>query len=277
MFPDGLLGIFHGRSRVRSCRRNVISALAFALLAPLGAAFAGRAWGGCAVPEPELWLPVGEGAAPPNSRVTFSLGGMMGLVRGVELRVLGGSQPIAVERRELPGPMGQQVFELRPHAPLAPDTDYELVARRPKGWHPSQWIFGVFRTSPRRDDVAPVLGVVGARFLRGAPEGTAKEWVELDVVLRDGDRTGGAALYAVWFPGESGSLDSSAPPDVYLPGQGDTLRISSPEVCPGSFVPLPSTPGRLEIGVAAFDAAGNRSPVQRVALEVPPLPPRGGR
>lgn len=273
MFPDVLPSIFRRRSRVCSCCRNAVSALA---LAPLVAVFAGRAWGGCAIPEPELWLPVGELAAPLNSRITFSLGGMMGLVRGVELRALGGSQPIAVERRELPGPRGQQVFELRPRAPLAPDTEYELVARRPEGWHPNQWIFGAFRTSLQRDDSAPTLQVVGARFLRAAPEGLAKEWVVLDLVLRDGDRTGGAALYAVWFPNDSGLIDPNAPPVVYLPGQGDTLRISSPEVCPGSFVPLPSTPGRLEIGVAAFDAAGNRSLVQRVAVEVPPLPPRGG-
>ena len=269
MCPEKPAGARH---RHRAPRALVIGALALFV-----AIWGARAWAGCAEPEPELWLPVGERAAPLNSRITVSLGAVAGLVREVELQVAGSAQRVAAQARPLPGPRGHGVIELVPDAPLAPDTTYTLVARRPAGWHPSRWVFGVFGTSRVRDDVAPELRVLGARFRPRTAAGSVGGWVELKVELRDGERTAGAALYAVWLP-HDGALDTSAPPDVYLPGRGDTLSLSlsSPDVCPGRFVPLPSTPGRLTLGVAAFDVAGNRSALQQVEVDVPSLPAGGG-
>lgn len=282
MSPDGELEVREGRSTARPRRPVIAAALAVVLLAPLVSALASPAWAGCAVPEPALWSPLDEGA-PLNSRVTVSLGGMAGLVRAVELRAVGGGAAIAVRPRELAGPTGHAVLELTPEAPLEPGATYELVARRPQGWHPSQWIFGAFTTSRVRDDVAPELRVLGGRFLRGRGDGRGRgrvrEWVELEVALRDGERAGGRALYAVWFPGASGALDTSGPPDAHVPGpdlpeRGGVLRLSSPdEECPELALPLPSAPGQLEIGLAALDAAGNRSAPQRISLDVPPLAP----
>jgi hypothetical protein len=273
MFRDGELR--DGESRSRALVRSAHVVVALALLTALSTAVAARAWAGCAVPEPELWSPSDDGAAPLNSRVTVTLGGQAGLVRSVELRASAGGPSISVRRRAIAGPVGQEVLELTPEAPLAPDTTYELVARRPEGWHPSQWIFGAFTTGQNRDDVAPELLVHGARWRDQGPG--AEPSLELNIELRDGERASGAALYALWLPDASGSFHASAAPDLYLPGRGDVLQLSSADACSGLALPLPSTPGRRELGLAALDAAGNRSAIQRVVVDVPAVAPARGR
>jgi hypothetical protein len=275
MFHDGELRGGEGRCRVLSWGARAVFAVA--LLAALSAAVAGQARAGCAVPEPALWLPSDEGAAPRNSRVTLTLGGQAGLVRSVELRVSGGGPPLAIRRRALAGPVGQQVLELTPEAPLQPDTTYELVARRPEGWHPSQWIFGAFTTGQNLDDVAPVLRVLAARWRRADGPGGRVASLQVQVALRDGERALGTALYAVWLPNDSGSFDASAAPDVYVPGRGDVLELSPADTCPGLAVPLPSRLGRWELGLAALDPAGNRSAVQRVVVDIATAAAQVGR
>ncbi|HTV22453.1 MAG TPA: hypothetical protein VMG12_27380 [Polyangiaceae bacterium] len=219
---------------------------------------------GCGVPEPVLWSPSNQGAVPLDAHVVVSLGGFGGQLRGVELRAIGG-RALGVQRRELPGPVGHALLELVPDAPLSANTTYELVARRPEWWHPTQWVFGAFTTGGEPGATAPELRVLAARLLEQVePEMPPLRWIELDV---SSGPSSAAALFAVWLPNDRGTLATAAPPSVYLPREGDTLRISSPELCGGFHVPLPATPGRAEIGVAAIDAAGHAGPIVRVAID----------
>src|SRR5688572_12572600 len=146
-------------------RRALVPAFALAILSDSTPVEAG-----CAVPEPALWSPAGAARAPLDARITVSLGGFSGLLRDVELRPSGG-QPVAVQRRELPGPVGHTLIELVPDAPLLADTGYELVARRPASWHPNQWVFGAFTTGNEADAVAPALRVGAARYLEQVDPG----------------------------------------------------------------------------------------------------------
>lgn len=262
----------HGAARARALARGRARALHAArplalgaLLAALGDAAPAAA--GCAVPEPALWSPASDAAAPLDARVVVSLGGYAGLVRAVELRAVGGDV-VAARQRELPGPLGQRLLELTPEAPLAAGTTYELVARRPASWHPNEWVFGAFTTGRGADASAPALRVLAARLAeRATGAGRARRWIELDLATQAGADESRAALFAVWLPDARGRLDLDAPPSVLLPREGDTLRISSPEPCGGHVVPLPELRARAEIGVAALDAAHDQSPVQRVAID----------
>jgi hypothetical protein len=238
-------------------RRALVPAFALAILsdsAPVEA--------GCGVPEPALWSPAAAAKAPLDARITVSLGGFSGLLRDVELRPSGG-QAIAVRRRELPGPVGHTLIELVPDAPLQADTVYELVARRPASWHPNQWVFGAFTTGTEPAAVAPTLQVVAARYLeRVEPELPPRRWIELDLSTLPS-----ATLFAVWLPDARGQLPPDSAPSVYLPREGDTLRISSPELCGGRHVPLPAALGRAEIALVALDVAGRRSAPTQVAID----------
>jgi hypothetical protein len=227
---------------------------------------------GCGVPEPALWSPAAEGKAPLGARITVSLGGFSGVLREVELRPIGG-QALAAQRRELPGPVGHTLVELVPDAPLQADTGYELVARRPASWHPNQWVFGAFTTGKLPDAVAPTLGVSAARYLEQVDTGLpARRWIELDVATLPS-----TTLFAVWLPNDGGRLPPDGAPSVYLPREGDTLRISSPELCGGRHVPLPTALGRAEIALAALDAAGRQSAPARVAIDFAHPTRRGQR
>jgi hypothetical protein len=244
--------------------RSVAACLALALL--LGSA---PAEAGCGVPEPALWSPGGEGAAPLDARITISLGGFARLLRDVELRPRGGL-PVSVRRRELPGPVGQALIQLGPDAPLQAGTLYELVARRPASWHPNQRVFGAFTTGGQPAAAAPSLRVLAARYLqRGGSGLPARRWIELDLSTpaATGSSESDATLFAVWLPNQRGELALDAAPSVYLPREGTTLRISSPELCAGRHVPLPAALGRAAIAVAALDAAGHQSPPVRVAID----------
>jgi hypothetical protein len=222
---------------------------------------------GCGVPEPELWSPAGAGHAPLDARITLSLGGFAGLLRDVELRPRGG-RPISVQRRELPGPVGHTLIQLVPDAPLQPGALYELVARRPASWHPNQWVFGAFTTGNQSAAAAPSLRVLAARYLEREGSGLpARRWIELDLSTATGSSEGDATLFAVWLPSDRAPIALDAAPSVYLPRDGDRLRISSPELCAGRHVPLPAALGRAEIAVAALDAAGHQSQPERVAID----------
>lgn len=238
-------------------RRALVPALALAILSDSTPVEAG-----CGVPEPALWSPAATTRAPLDARITVSLGGFSGLLREVELRPIGG-QPLAVQRRELPGPVGHALLELVPDTPLQADTGYELVARRPASWHPNQWVFGTFTTGGGPDPALPALSVVAARYLEQVDPGLPpRRWIELDVSTLQS-----ATLFAVWLPNDRGQLPPDGAPSVYLPREGDTLRISSPELCAGRHVPLPTARERAEIAVAALDAAGRRSALSRVAID----------
>lgn len=237
--------------------RALVAAIALAILSDSTPVEAG-----CGVPEPALWSPAATERAPLDARITVSLGGFSGLLRDVELREIGG-QPLAVKRRELPGPVGHTLIELVPDAPLRADTAYELVARRPASWHPNQWVFGAFTTGSEPAAVAPALRVLGARYLEQVDPGLPpRRWIELDVSTLPS-----ATLFAVWLPDDRGRLPPDSAPSVYLPREGDTLRISSPELCAMRHVPLPSALGRAEIALAALDAAGRRSTPAKVAID----------
>jgi hypothetical protein len=248
-------------------RRALVLAVALAIVSDSTPVEAG-----CGVPEPALWSPAPTGKVPLDARITVSLGGFSGLLREVELRPLGG-QPVAARRRGLPGPVGHTLIELVPDAPLQADTGYELVARRPPSWHPNQWVFGAFRTGSEPDAVAPALRVVAARYLEQVDAGLPpRRWIELDVSTLPS-----ATLFAVWLPNARAELPSDSSPSVYLPREGDTLRISSPELCGGRHVPLPTALGRAEIALAALDSVGGSSARVRVAIDFAHPTPRGPR
>jgi hypothetical protein len=181
--------------------RSVAACLALALL--LGSA---PVEAGCGVPEPALWSPGGEGAAPLDARITISLGGFARLLRDVELRPRGG-RPVSVRRRELPGPVGQALIQLVPDAPLQAGTLYELVARRPASWHPNQWVFGAFTTGGQPAAAAPSLRVLAARYLqRGGSGLPARRCIDLPRAPPPptGSRVRAPTLFAVWVPKQRG-------------------------------------------------------------------------
>jgi hypothetical protein len=124
-------------------------------------------------------------------------------------------------------------------------------------------VFGAFTTGAEPDAVAPALRVVAARYLEQVDPGLPpRRWIELDIATLPS-----ATLFAVWLPNARGQLPPDSAPSVYLPREGDTLRISSPELCGGRHVPLPTALGRAEIALAALDAAGHGSPRAKVAID----------
>jgi hypothetical protein len=238
-------------------RRALVPALALAIFSDSTPVEAG-----CGVPEPALWSPAAAEKAPLDAHITVSLGGFSGLLREVELRPIGG-QPLAVQRRELPGPVGHALLDLVPDTPLQANTGYELVARRPASWHPNQWVFGAFTTASQPEAALPALRVLAARYLEMVdPELPPRRWIELDVSTLPS-----ATLFAVWLPNDRGQLPPDSAPSVYLPREGDTLHISSPELCGGRHVPLPTALGRADVALAALDAGGRRSALAKVAID----------
>lgn len=161
--------------------------------------------------------------------------------------------------------------------PLAPDTRYEVAARRPEGYHPSRWVFGSFTTGAAVDNLAPRFDVRSAHHY-SAPDntGVARRWLELQIAVSDGGRSNGV-LFAVRLPDARGRANVDAPPDAHLPFTSDTLRIGALELCSSLHVTLPELRGPAEIALAALDVAGHRSAPIRVAIDFGAVERRGSK
>lgn len=248
---------------------------AVALLLGLGYVLATTtAHAGCSVPPLRLWAPLSSTLAPLNSRITLTMGGYSGIFAKVIVRPEGG-QALAVTERRWPGPRNHHyVLQLIPMQHLLPDTNYEVVALHAQNVHPNHYVFGGFRTGSQVDEQPPTLRVAQARpFERERAGGEMQQWIDLRFAP-DAASPSPPALFGVWLPTQAGVLRLNAPPDVILPGAGNTLRLSSSGPCPASALPpLNSespTPFRAtptHLALVAFDEAFNRSAVVHFKTE----------
>lgn len=228
----------------------------------------------CVEPEPEMLSPASAGLAPRNARVRVALPGP-GTGAGahqIVLRVRGGAA-VPVKRRESVV-SSRAYIELQPESPLAPDTRYE-VAVVVKDRRPSTLVFGTFETGTETDTTAPTGGTLGKpEVYKTSPwSGTScsigTPWVSIPVTARGSDpgHVGVRPLYAVWAADASGRLDTAGPATTFLQPSEGALTLGKTSYCDPDDFPLPRR-GRLTIGVALIDDAGNRGAVQRMVIDV---------
>lgn len=228
----------------------------------------------CVEPEPQLLSPGSVGLSPLNARVRVALPGP-GTGAGphqIVLRARGGSA-VAVKRTE--SVLSSRVYvELVPASPLAPDTRYE-VALVVKDRRPGTLVFGTFETGAETDTAPPTGGTLGKpEVYKTSPwSGTScsigTPWVSIPVTARGSDprHVGVRPLYAVWAADASGRLDTGGPATTFLHPSEGALTLGKTSYCDPDDFPLPRR-GRLTIGVALIDDAGNRGVVQRMVIDV---------
>lgn len=228
----------------------------------------------CVEPEPEMISPSNVGLAPINARVRVALPGP-GTGAGqhqIVLRVRGG-KAVPVQRRE--SVVSSRVYvELVPEAPLAPDTRYE-VAVVVKDRRPGTLVFGTFETGTETDTAPPTGGKLGKpEVYKTSPwSGTScsigSPWVSIPVTAKGSDpgHAGARSLYAVWVADAGGRIDTRAPATTFLAPVEGALTLGKTSYCDPDDFPLPPR-GRLTIGVALIDEAGNHGAVQRMVIDV---------
>lgn len=222
---------------------------------------------GCGALAPSLLFPIDGQEAPLNSKITISLGVQRDWVSRVVLRPRRGAA-VEVSNAPLPGPLGQVLVQLSPKQPLEPNTQYELAIIRPADDHPNALIFGTFVTGSTSDGKAPTIRLEGSHYFEEADrDGVVKSWLEIGVGTEDGDRQGTGKMFAIWFPDAKGRLVTTGPAALYVRQDASVVRVSSPDLCNGWNVPLPSKLGATEFGLAALDEANNRSAIVRVKVD----------
>lgn len=250
--------------------------LAAAALGALGLAAHDAGACSCAGPGTTLLTPAHAEAAPLNTRVRVrtASGG-----RGrVVLRAHGSGAEIAVTERRTPYGATLSAVEVTPSAPLAPETRYE-VAIWDDQLHPPLRVFGTFRTGAAADTTAPRFDKIGAvRAARAVRYGGGScqapgPWVTIDGIdASDPGRADAQLAMGVWVGDASGRVDGASPPvAVERPHQG-SLQLGRSSVCDPRDFAFPSAVS-LWLGLAAIDEAGNRSPMRKVRVDLPAVPP----
>lgn len=177
---------------------------------------------------------------------------------------------------------------LTPVAPLAQDTDYELVLLRGETTVP----YFTLRTSEGADTTAPTWsGPLEATFHPSDPcsadcQVRRGARVELTAPVPQDERSG-ADLVAVWLTA-GGPIDYTKPASGYLVAavedEGDDLGAGllggpapAPHVelllggdgpCKGGSIPLPAGAKRLRVGMKVLDRAGNASAPREVEVQL---------
>jgi hypothetical protein len=179
---------------------------------------------------------------------------------------------IAVKRSEARLQLAARI-ELVPEQPLEPDTQYEVVLVESSS-HPSHYVFGAFTTGNTMDTTAPLAATIGKSKVYWPPyvdrsdchPNTPAAFVSL-TGARDPDRNDARLLHVIWAPNARGIIDIEAPPTAYRFDDKGEIQLGNTSFCDMDDFPLPKR-GPLTIAIATIDEAGNRSPVQRVTLDM---------
>jgi hypothetical protein len=192
-------------------------------------------------------------------------------------------KPVAVDRVAYSS-ASQRVVVLRPKAPLAPDTRYEVRAAAPGGGKSAA--VGEFHTAAGPDEKPPEWSGIGKTGVyQPAKEpgtcATGEAWAQLDIADADKVKDDASPLttlvYGVWLDdGKAGKevkegskkAESAGPPLALLrPWSGGKLILGRRSLCqPGNFV-LPKLSGadakakkgknELKLRIAPIDLAGH--------------------
>lgn len=168
-----------------------------------------------------------------------------------------------------------RLFDLRPLAPLAPSTRYEVGIRDPKR-HPSLTVFATFVTAstPETDKAAPKLDQPGKLLafpLPATPVDSCaerpKRLVLEGLAASDPGRPEATLLVAFWRGDASGRIDETKPPVAYG-ATAPSITITDRDQCGQAPFALPPR-GPLSVGWAVVDESGRRSPLQRATVILP--------
>lgn len=232
----------------------------------------------CISPGFELITPAPGQLAPLNTRIRVTYVQSWNRAVTVVLRSEDGRQIPASASTASSGQV--RVVELVPEANLEPEARYE-VRTIETGPPQVETVVGVFATGTGEDVAAPQWrGVrravlVGNRASRAAQrpgrraESSCARPAPYAVLTAppasDRDTPASSLLYAVWLPGAEGGPDTSRPPSAFVAAENGRIALGSSNSCdPRQF--SFARRGRLRVGVAAVDPAGNQSAPVLVGL-----------
>ncbi len=239
------------------------------VLSPAGIRHAGAC--SCIFRRAAILTPDRADGVPVNTRVRLELSPRRGGGRPrIVLRPHGGAEVSAAQRAFSSGAL--TVVELVPSIPLAADTQYE-VALIDADAHPSTLVVGTFRTGTAADTTAPAFDRAGsATVYKNAMSGGGDctvpgPWIEIDgLAASDPSRASAQLLWAVWRADARGTIDTTAPPETILGAERGTLFLGNHSMCDPHDFALPS--GRVTVGVAPLDEAGNAGAVRKFTVDV---------
>ena len=240
------------------------------LLTLVGAMLSGDAEAcSCAAIEPTLLSPGKHFAAPSNARVRVAISAGQLRHGRLELQRLDGT-PVAADMRRV---VQEQtaIVEMTPQSELRPRTRYRVAFVRAK-LKPSTIVFGTFATTGASDDQPPLLADVTRAQVFRRDVGDCNE-AGTEVVLtiqpaEDPSRRGATISYGVWLGDRRGAIDVSQPPHGFVDERAGQLSLGAFRFCVGDELALPFDKGRLELAIAAFDEAGNRSTVRHATVDL---------
>jgi len=235
----------------------------------------------CVSPGFQLITPAAGQAAPINTRVRVTYVQSWNLPVRV---VLVGDDGVLVPARATTAQSGElRVVELVPEGVLRPETVYEVRAIE-AGLRDVETVVGSFVTGTGTDLQAPEWRGVRRGVLvkkrrprrskrdaarRADPASPCARTEPYAVLVADpaadSDTPGPALLYAVWMPSAGRGLDTSRAPSAYLPAHDGKIMLGSSSSCDPLHLVLPRR-GRVKLGVAAVDPAGNQSAPVEVSL-----------
>ena len=169
----------------------------------------------------------------------------------------------------------QRTVTLRPKAPLAPETRYEVRAAAAAGEKPG--VVGEFTTAQAADDTPPEWAGIGKASYVHTPAiccncSTDDPYAQLDLV--DADKTSDdltppvSLVYGVWID-DGKPFDAGALPAVIArPWSGKLFLGRKSECAPANF-DLPTKAATVKLRVAPIDLAGHVGKPVNVAIEVP--------
>jgi hypothetical protein len=164
---------------------------------------------------------------------------------------------------------GYQWVVLTAKAPLAPDSNYEVMTTTPARGPVS---ISRFATAKEVDREAPVFEhppeASAIRQPKLATCVTGELFVAVTVGAPKAHDASGSLLYGIW-PGDSRDADDRPPLTYAVPHLG-RLLLGHPGICSGSTfkVPDPKRQKRLALVIRAVDLAGHRSRGQRVEVDL---------
>lgn len=223
----------------------------------------------CAGPSESLFSPPRDHDAPLNAHVVVELPNPS--VQPI-IRAHGGGD-VAFTRKAINGGTWSTMVELVPTAPLAPQTRYEVGVVDSKA-HPPITIFGSFTTGTAADTTPPKLASLGpvlvrknARVMSGMCFASGP-WLTLDAIAAsDPGRNDAHLSLLVWQGDANGRVDDTKPPLAIVAVSDKHAQVGSGSICDPRRLTLPEK-GAVVFGFAATDEAGNRSPTQKVRVDL---------
>lgn len=175
---------------------------------------------------------------------------------------------------------------MKPRAPLAPRTRYEVVRSDKSGKVPLL-VFGTFTTGDTTDDKAPAwsgiashrVGSTGPTKNKGvvtiAVECAANALDVVGAVATDESAPASALRYAVWIVDEGRAIDYASTPLAILEGRVEPKRGGGAEVAVtvpldrDGRLALPNGKKTAKVGMRAIDLAGNASASSEITVKLP--------